>query len=53
MKFLDNLKAKLLPGSTHGLDEYTIVDVDEFPEGNSGDVVVVDGVEDSVKEDDD
>lgn len=46
MGFFDKLLGKVTPGRDHGLDDYVIVDSDEFPEGDSSDVVVVDGVPD-------
>jgi hypothetical protein len=46
MGIFDKLFSKVAPGHDHGLDDYTVVDPDEFTEGDSSDVIVVDGVPD-------
>jgi len=46
MELIDKLVNKVAPGHDHGLDDYLIVDPDEFPTGDESDVAVFDEVDD-------
>ena len=38
MKLFDKIKAALVPGTTHGLDEYDVIDPDLFEDGDPADL---------------